>query len=103
MKTLADILPIQSHYYLLRLKKPSRHGKYALHGKGDATIGLLVFPLLEKAEQFCLTVARGLGKPERVSAEKFMKLAEAAKAICLADGPKVMVAVMHDLKEHGAA
>ncbi len=89
MATLDGILPAQPHYYLLRLKRPGRHGRYAFHGGAETDIGLLVFPLLERAEQFCMNISSGMCKPERVSAAKFLKLAEKAGAICLADGPKL--------------
>jgi hypothetical protein len=89
---IGEFLPAQDHYYLL-----SDGERYARHGNLDAN-GIVVFPNLERAEQFCLTVARNLPgfRPLRVSAEEFIRAYEEAGAFCLAQGTRVIVARLAD-------
>lgn len=87
-RKLTDLLPAQDHYYLL-----SDGERYARHGNLDAS-GIVVFANLERAEQFCLTVGRGLPafQPVRVSAEQFVRAFEEAGAFCVAEGTMVIFA-----------
>lgn len=91
-KTVADVLPVQDHYYLLHDGE-----KYARHGTEEAN-GLLVFPNLERAEQFCMTVGRALPafQPKRVTAEQFISLAEDLGAFCIADRLGVAVCLISE-------
>lgn len=90
MKSLADVLAVQEHYYLLHDGK-----KYAKHGTPEAN-GLLVFESRQRANQFCQTVGNALPafQPVKVDAEEFMRLFEEAGAVCMADGLKVVVATL---------
>ena len=90
MKSLADLLPVQEHYYLLNNGK-----QYARHGTDDAN-GLLVFETRQGADQFCQTVGKALPafQPVRVDAEEFMRLGEEVGAVCMAEGLKVVVATL---------
>ena len=93
-KNMADVLPIQQHYYLLNDGE-----RYARHGI-EGTNGLLVFFNLERAEQFCLTVGKGLPefRPVKVTALDFLELVEEIGAFCVANGLEVMVC---SLDTHG--
>lgn len=90
MKSLADLLPVQEHYYLLHDGK-----KYAKHGTPEAD-GLLVFENREGADQFCQTVGKALPafKPVRVDVGDLMRLVAEVGAVCMADGLKVVVATL---------
>ena len=85
--TLADILPVQEHYFLLFDGK--RHAK---HGTPERD-GLLVFDTREAADRFCQTVGKALPAfvPVRVDAEEVMRLVEEVGAVCVADGLNVVV------------
>lgn len=103
---LDSLLPPQSHYYVLKLEHPSVYGPYAVHGgpapeKPD-NVGLLVFPLREKAEQYCLILARK-GKsgqppvfciPEKLSAVEVMRQAATIGGIALNDTYSNVVKVL---------
>lgn len=89
--TLADLLPAQQHYYLLH-----DGDKYARHGPENAN-GILVFPSVESAEQFRLTVGIGLPafKPVRSDAINVLQLIEDAGAVCVAEGLSVRVGTLN--------
>ncbi|KAA5538605.1 hypothetical protein FYK55_27345 [Roseiconus nitratireducens] len=88
--TLADILPIQNDYYIL-----SNGDTYARFGHGG-TNGLLVFDTMEKASDFCSTVACGVPEfqPVKVEAERLLMLIEEVGAVCVTDGLNVGVGVL---------
>lgn len=77
---LTDVLPLQDHYYFLWDGK-----RFANHGASLKNCGVLVFANLERAEQFMLTVGRGMPefKPQQVSLAEFFTEWEKAGAICL--------------------
>lgn len=77
-----DVLPIKEHYWLLHDGET-----YARHGTVELN-GLLVFTCQERAEQFCLTVGKGLPsfKPVKVSADRFLAKVLETGAFCLAQG-----------------
>ena len=89
-RSLADLLPLQDHYYLL-----TDGTKYAHHGTQDAN-GLLVFANLERAEQFCMTVGKGLPTfvPVKVPLSLFMDIVEEIGAVCVTEGLSVRVGTM---------
>ena len=89
-KSLADLLPVQEHYYLLH-----DGVKFARHGTPVA-IGLLVFEDRERADRFCQTVGKALPafQPVTVGAEEFMRLVEEVGAVCRADGLSVTVGTL---------
>ena len=89
-KSLADILPVQEHYYLLHDGK-----KYAKHGTDEAN-GLLVFETRERAYQFRQTVGKAFPafQPVMVGAEEFLRLLAEVGAVCVTDGLKVVVATL---------
>lgn len=89
-KSLADLLPVQEHYYLLH-----DGGKFARHGTPEAT-GLLVFDDRKRADRFCQTVGTALPdfRPLRVDAEEFTQLVEEIGAVCVVDGLKVVVGTL---------
>ena len=80
--TLKDVLPARDHYWLLHDGE-----KYARHGT-EETSGVLVFDCQERAEQFMLTVGKGLPafKPVKVSPTTFLEEARRAGAFAVADG-----------------
>jgi len=88
VKTIAHVLPVQDNYYLLY-----DGTQYARHGSDVNKTGLLVFANLERAEQFCITVGKGLSKfvPTKVSADEFLRLCEEHGAFCVAEGMSVKV------------
>lgn len=88
--TLADLLPVQEHYYLLH-----DGVKYAKHGTPEAD-GLLVFENREGADQFCQTVGMAMPafQPVKVDAEEFMRLFEEVGAVCVAEGMSVTVGTL---------
>lgn len=93
MKTLADILPAQPHYYLL-----SNGYRYARHGK-EGLDGVLVFTLRERAEQFMMTI--GVGMPEfqpvKVAAEDLLPtLMGNGGRLCMTGHLGVMVATIKE-------
>lgn len=90
LKSLADLLPVQEHYYLLH-----DGVKFAKHGTPEAD-GLLVFEDRERADQFCLTVGKALPafQPVKVDAEEFMRLFEEVGAVCVAEGLSVTVGTL---------
>ena len=89
-RTIGDLLPAQDSYYVLHDGK-----RYAKHGNEEAN-GLLVFNNRERAEQFCMTVGKGLPafRPLRIDAEKFLELIDEMGAICIAEGLRVTVATI---------
>ena len=91
---IADVLPIQKHYWLLH-----DGNKYAKHGPKELN-GLLVFCYQERAEQFCLTVGKALPKfqPVKVSAETFLAEAKRVGAFCMAEGLLLKVFSFRDKK-----
>lgn len=87
--TLADIIPGQDRYYLL-----TDGTSYARHGTEDAN-GLLVFSILERAEQCCMTLAKNTAFfPVRVSGHEFLELAVKYGSICVAEGRNVTIATL---------
>ena len=90
-KSLADLLPVQEHYFMLHDGK-----KYAKHGTPEAN-GLLVFETREAAAEFCQTVGKALPafRPVKVHAVEFMRLVEEEGAVCMANGLKVVVATLN--------
>ncbi|WP_230774572.1 hypothetical protein [Roseiconus lacunae] len=88
--TLADMLPVQSHYVLL-----SDGERFARFGHGGIN-GLLVFEQMQKASEFCETVGSGLPefKPVVVEAEFFLTLIEEIGAVCVVDGLRVGVGII---------
>jgi len=78
--TLADILPPQDTYYILR---HPHHSEPARMGGDVKNTGLLVFTLLEKAEIYCLQIAQHSEKGWQPSSrlpsrwERFARLTEA--------------------------
>jgi hypothetical protein len=93
MRTLANILPVQPHYYLL-----SNGLHYARHGTEDLN-GLLVFTNLERAKQFMITIGKGLPEfqPVKVAAEELLPiLLEYGGRLCIVDHRLSMtVATIH--------
>jgi len=89
-KSLADVLPVQEHYYLLHDGK-----KFAMHGTPEAT-GLLVFETREQTDHFYEAVGKAVPtfQPVRVSAEELLRLVEEVGAVCVVDGLKVVVATL---------
>lgn len=79
---VSDVLPSQSHYYLLTNGK-----RYAIHGSGPDSCGLLVFTIREQAEQFVMTVADRSGKsgfqPVKVSQRKMIDELAKVGGLCL--------------------
>jgi len=95
MKTLADLLPCQPHYYLL-----SNGHRYARYGK-DELNGVLVFTLRERAEQFMMTI--GVGMPEfqpvKVAFEDLLPiLMQNSGRLCIANYLGVTVATLREDK-----
>jgi hypothetical protein len=99
---IENFLPKQEQYYLIRKGK-----EYALFGKSiqPNEHGLLVFPNLERAEQFCMTIANRAGVlhskvsvPERVSAERLHVEVRKVGGVCVVEGLQVFVAALrHDV------
>ena len=94
-KMLADILPVQEHFFLLFDGR-----RYARHGTPE-TDGLLVFDTREAADRFCQTVGKALPAfgPVRVDAEDVMRLVEEVGAVCVADGLNVVVGTLRQKKQ----
>jgi len=85
-RRIADVLPVQDHYYLL-----SDGTRFAKHGT-ETCNGIVVFTNLERAEQFQMTVGKGLNfEPCKVTAGRFLAEAEKVGAFCLAEGLRVTV------------
>jgi hypothetical protein len=80
MNTFLKVLPRQAHYYML-----SDGSRYARHGKAEAN-GLLVFAILERAEQFMMTIGAALPefKPVKHTAEEVL-------AVVVANGGRLCV------------
>ena len=95
-KAVYGLLPIQEQYFLIR-----RGNKYATFGGSTRPghYGLLVFANLERAEQFCMTVANRPGfkrsnksVPVRVSADALHSEALRIGAVCVVEGLQITVA-----------
>lgn len=91
-------LPKQQKYYLIR-----KGEEYALFGRSirPHEHGLLVFANLERAEQFCMTIANSaefhlsnVSAPVGVSADELLAEVQKRGAICLVEGLRIMVAAI---------
>ena len=93
---LFDVLPLQSHYWLLDDGKA-----YVCHQVSLRTFGVVVFSLRENAEQFCMTFAKKIRpriKPVRVSGDNILEIIRKANGKwCIWDGTKVIVV---DIREN---
>jgi len=67
--------------------------KFAQHGGNMQTKGVLVFDIREKAEKFCMSVAKGLGwHPKRMTLNDVKAWAEFYGGVCMTKGDAVIVA-----------
>lgn len=65
---------------------------FAKHGPNLQDVGLLLFPIREQAEKWCMSVAKGLKwEPKEMTRDDLKTWANNIGGICLMDGDTAMV------------